>query len=64
MSNQIVEQDITAIARMGKQELKREIRNFHGRFKLDFTDDYLEAASEDLLRHILFAAFLSTMPRH
>jgi len=35
------------------------IRNFRGRFKLDFTEDYLNKISVDRLRHILLAALIN-----
>ena len=54
-----LEQITASISGMGKQELKKRIRNFKGRFKLDFTDDYLNRASVDRLRHILLAAMIS-----
>jgi hypothetical protein len=44
---------------MGKQELQKRIATFKGRFKLDFTEDYLNRASVDRLRHILLAAMIS-----
>lgn len=50
------EQAITSIASLGREELKKRIKNFHGSFKLDFTDDYLNSLSVDRLRHILLAA--------
>ena len=53
------EQFTTSIARMDKAELKRKIKSFPGRFRLDFTDDYLNAAPADRLRHILLAAMIN-----
>jgi len=53
------EQMTTSIAQMGKDELKQQIRDFPGRFRLDFTDDYLNAAPVDRLRHILLAAAIN-----
>lgn len=44
---------------LGRSELKRKIKNFRGRFKLDFTDDYLDKIDIDRLRHILVAALLN-----
>ena len=52
------ERAATAIAILGKGELKRRIKSFPGRFKFDFTDDYLNRQSVDRLRHILLAATL------
>ena len=52
-----VEETLTAIAELtDRQELIRRIRNFSGRFKLDFTPDFLNEQSTEGLRHILFAA--------
>jgi hypothetical protein len=53
------EQVATSIAVLGRSELKRKIKNFRGRFKLDFTDDYLDAIDIDRLRHILLAALIN-----
>ena len=50
------EKNILSVARMDRPELIRRIRNFKGRFRLDFTDDYLNKLSVDRLRHILLAA--------
>ncbi len=58
------EQATTAIARMQKSELKKRIRTFKGRFRLDFTDDYLNEATADRLRHILLAAMINTQTWH
>jgi len=49
----------TSTAALGKEELKKRIRNFRGRFKLDFSEDYLDALSLDRLRHILLAALIN-----
>lgn len=48
-----------SLSSLGKSELKKRIRNFKGRFKLDFPDDYLEKLSPDKLRHILLAALMT-----
>ncbi|MCK4291933.1 MAG: hypothetical protein KAY65_01950 [Planctomycetes bacterium] len=50
------EQTATAIAALERNEIKKRIRSFRGRFKLDFTEDYLNKLSIDRLRHILLAA--------
>lgn len=53
-------QDIDRLARLvstlGRNEVEKRIKNFRGRFKLDFTDEYLKGLTVDRLRHILFAA--------
>lgn len=53
------EREATSIAALGRHELTRRIRNFTGRFKLDFTEDYLNRLSVDRLRHILLAAVMN-----
>lgn len=53
------EQTATSIASLGKDELKKRIRNFQGRFRLDFTDNYLDNLGIDRLRHILLAALIN-----
>ncbi len=58
-SAQYVEKQVTSVAALGRDELKRRIRNFRGRFKLDFTEDYLNKISVDRLRHILLAALIN-----
>jgi len=54
-----VERQVTSVAALGRDELKKRIRNFRGRFKLDFTEDYLNKISVDRLRHILLAALIN-----
>ena len=56
------EQTATSIAALGKDELKRRIKNFGGRFRLDFTEDYLNNLSVERLRHILLAALINAKP--
>jgi hypothetical protein len=58
------ERTATSIAALGRGELKRQIKNFRGRFKLDFTEDYLNTVSLDRLRHILLAALITGKSRH
>jgi hypothetical protein len=58
------EREATSIAALGRNELTRRIRNFKGRFKLDFTDDYLDKLSVDRLRHILLAALINARPHN
>jgi hypothetical protein len=53
------EQTATSITSLDRDELKRRIKNFRGRFKLDFTEDYLNNLSVDRLRHILLAALIN-----
>jgi hypothetical protein len=61
-SGKYSEQMATSIAVLGRNELKRRIKNFRGRFKLDFTEDYLDSLSVDRLRHILLAALINAKP--
>ncbi|MDO8301987.1 MAG: hypothetical protein Q7T18_01980 [Sedimentisphaerales bacterium] len=50
----------TSIATLGRDEVKNRLKNFKGRFRLDFSDDYLDKLSVDRLRHILLAALITT----
>ena len=59
VSRTYFEKTATSLASLGKNELKRQIKNFRGRFKLDFTEDHLNNLSADRLRHILLAALIS-----
>ena len=59
-SKKYFEREATSIASLGRHELERRIRNFKGRFKLDFTQDYLSKLSLDRLRHILLAAVMNS----
>jgi len=61
-SGEVFEEAATSITALGKNELKKRIKNFKGRFKLDFTEDYLNNLSADRLRHILLAALINTKP--
>jgi hypothetical protein len=61
-SRKYFEQTATSIASLDRDELKRRIRNFRGRFRLDFTEDYLNNLSVDRLRHILLAALINAKP--
>jgi len=54
------EREATSIAALGRHELESRIRNFRGRFKLDFTPAYLNKLSVDRLRHILLAALMNS----
>jgi len=63
-SIQYFDREATSIAALGRNELKRRIRNFRGRFKLDFTEDYLNHISVERLRHILLAALINARPHN
>ena len=58
------EREATSIAALGRHELTRRIKNFRGRFRLDFTEDYLNSLSVDRLRHILLAALINAVPHN
>jgi hypothetical protein len=49
----------TSIATLGKDEVKSRIKHFKGRFRLDFSEEYLDKLSVDRLRHILLAALIT-----
>ena len=63
-SREYFEQTATTIAALDKGELKKRIKNFQGRFKLDFTEDYLNKLGVDRLRHILLAALINAKPQN
>ena len=52
-----------SISTLGRNEVENRIKNFRGRFKLDFTDEYLNGQTVDRLRHILFAALATKFNR-
>ncbi|MEA3226849.1 MAG: hypothetical protein U9Q07_12940 [Planctomycetota bacterium] len=56
------EREATSIAGLGRHELTKRIKHFRGRFKLDFSEDYLGRLSVDRLRHILLAAVMNAKP--
>jgi hypothetical protein len=58
------EQTATSIAVLNRNELKRRIKNFKGRFKLDFSENYLNKLSVERLRHILLAALVNARPHN
>lgn len=64
MASKYVDKEASAIAILGRGELERRIRNFKGRFKLDFNEDYLNSLSVDRLRHILLAALINAKPHN
>jgi hypothetical protein len=63
-SGKFVERQVNSVSALSRKELKRRIKNFHGRFKLDFTDDYLNKISVERLRHILLAALITSKTRN
>ena len=63
-SRTYLDKEATAVAGLDRSELTSRIKNFRGRFKLDFTEDYLNKLSVDRLRHILLAALLNARPHN
>lgn len=63
-ADRCLEQSATTVVSMGKSELKKRIRSFNGRFRLDFSDDYLNGVNADRLRHILMAAMINARVRN
>ena len=53
------ERTATSIASLNRNEVKKRIKNFKGRFRLDFSDEYLDKLTVDRLRHILLAAMIN-----
>jgi len=53
------EQAASTIAQLNRDQLTARIKNFQGRFKLDFSTNYLAGQSDDRLRHILLAAVMT-----
>jgi hypothetical protein len=58
-SAQNLERLARSISSLNRDNIERKIRNFKGRFKLDFTEEYLQGLTVDRLRHILFAAMVT-----
>jgi len=58
-SKKDLEQTAVSITSLGRNQLKKQIKNFRGRFKLDFTESYLDKLSVERLRHILLAASIN-----
>lgn len=51
----------STVATMSREEVQKEIMYFNGRFKLDFTPEYLNTQTLERLRHILLAAKLQQL---
>ena len=49
----------TKLASMSQSQLKGSLRSLKARFRMDFTDEFLDSLSKDKLRHILLAALLN-----
>jgi hypothetical protein len=59
VSRENFEQAANSVAVLNRDQLKFRIKHFNGRFRLDFSEDYLNNLSVDRLRHILLAALLT-----
>lgn len=59
VSKERFEHTATSIASLDAGELRARIINFKGRFRLDFTCEYLSKLTVDRLRHILLAATIN-----
>ena len=59
VSRKNFEQTATKIAQLNKAQLTTRIKRFRGRFKLNFTGNYLANQPVDRLRHILLAAVMT-----
>jgi hypothetical protein len=55
-STQNFERLARSISSLDRDNIERKIKNFKGRFRLDFTEEYIHGLTVDRLRHILFAA--------
>jgi hypothetical protein len=53
-----LEHIVNTITQMSRQDVMQQIMRFDGRFKLDFTEDFLAELPLERLRHILLAARL------
>ncbi|MDY6914607.1 MAG: hypothetical protein SVT52_09150 [Planctomycetota bacterium] len=58
MSPQAIDKLVRKIAAMDRNHLVKMLRNFHGNFRLDFTDQFLNSVSLERLQHICLAAHL------
>ena len=54
----------TKLASMSRSQLKGSLRSLKARFRMDFTEDYLNRTSVDRLRHILLAALINARPHN
>lgn len=56
--NADVEAKVCHIADLTRDQVIEELLYFPGRFKLDFTRQYLQDQTDEQLRHMLMAAYL------
>lgn len=47
------------VASLSRRELKDRLLHFKGRLRLDFTEACLDSFSDDKLRHLLLAVYLT-----
>ena len=52
------------VASMNRKRVTAVLLGFRGKFKMDFSRDYLDSLSDDRLRHILLAAYLNRQRCH
>ncbi len=57
-----IEQAVSQIQAMSRDQCIYELTHFHG-MRLDFDTSFLNAASDERLRHILLAAVLTVRTR-
>ncbi|HRK30730.1 MAG TPA: hypothetical protein PLD59_06595 [Tepidisphaeraceae bacterium] len=58
LRNDQIEQLVTTISAMSRPVLIEQFRSYPARFPLDLTDDFLQSASIERLRHIFLAVCL------
>lgn len=65
MSTKLADRKVTSadkmsvkVASMSRSQLKWALLSLQTRFRMDFTEEFLESLSKDRLRHILLAALL------
>ena len=64
VSRDYFEKTATTLASLNRNELKKKIKGFKGRFRLDFSEDYLNKLTVDRLRHVLLAALINAKPHN
>ena len=64
VSRDYFEKTATTLASLNRNELKKKIKGFKGRFRLDFSEEYLNRLTVDRLRHVLLAALVNAKPHN
>ena len=59
LRTQQVEEMVTIVRAMDRAALSERLLNFHGRFPVDFTRDFVERQSDDRLKHLFLALCLT-----